>query len=121
MTQRPQHGRAVRRARAGRGKRGGGGGEQVDGAGGRVHLLLRPPHRQAVARGRHDIAGYLFTGGVAAGSSLLAAGADLTGRPALRRTGRLGALGGLAFSMVALVHDLGQARAGSSTCCGWPS
>jgi formate-dependent nitrite reductase membrane component NrfD len=55
-----------------------------------------------------DIPAYLFSGGLAAGSSLLAAGADLTGRPALRRAGRLGALGALAFSMVALVHDLGK-------------
>jgi len=31
-----------------------------------------------------DITAYLFTGGLAAGSSLLAAGADLTGREALR-------------------------------------
>lgn len=55
-----------------------------------------------------DIPAYLFSGGLAAGSSLLAAGADLTGRTALRRTGRLGALGALGFSMVALVHDLGR-------------
>ncbi len=39
-----------------------------------------------------DIPAYLFAGGLAAGSSLLAAGADLTGRPALRRSGRLGVL-----------------------------
>lgn len=56
----------------------------------------------------HDIAAYLFSGGLAAGSSLLAAGADLTGRPVLRRVGRLGALGALGFSMAALVHDLGR-------------
>ena len=56
----------------------------------------------------HDIPAYLFMGGVAAGSSLLAAGADLTDRPALRRTGRVGALAGLSLSMVALVHDLGR-------------
>ncbi|CAA9343767.1 MAG: Formate dehydrogenase O putative subunit [uncultured Nocardioidaceae bacterium] len=56
----------------------------------------------------HDIPAYLFAGGVAAGSSLLAAGASLTGRPALRRTGRLGALVAFSFSMVALVHDLGR-------------
>ena len=31
------------------------------------------------------IPGYLFLGGLAAGSSLLAAGADLTGRDSLRR------------------------------------
>ncbi|MGI8535209.1 MAG: NrfD/PsrC family molybdoenzyme membrane anchor subunit [Mycobacteriales bacterium] len=55
-----------------------------------------------------DIPAYLFAGGVAAGSSLLAAGADLTGRPGLRRVGRLCAVSGLTFSMVALVHDLGR-------------
>ncbi len=55
-----------------------------------------------------DIPAYLFMGGVAAGSSLLAAGADLSGRPALRRTGRLGSLVMLSLSMVALVHDLGR-------------
>ena len=55
-----------------------------------------------------EIPAYLFTGGVAAGSSLLAAGADLTGRDALRRTGRLGALVALGISMFALVHDLGK-------------
>lgn len=56
----------------------------------------------------HDIPAYLFSGGLAAGSSLLAAGADLKGLPALRRTGRLGAAAALAFSMAALVHDLGR-------------
>ena len=56
----------------------------------------------------NDIPAYLFAGGLAAGSSLLAAGADLTGREALRRSGRLGAIGALTFSMVALVHDLGR-------------
>jgi formate-dependent nitrite reductase membrane component NrfD len=57
---------------------------------------------------QHDIPAYLFLGGVAAGSSLLSAGADLTGRPVLRRTSRIGALLGLTLSMVALVKDLGR-------------
>jgi hypothetical protein len=56
----------------------------------------------------HDIPAYLFAGGLAAGASLLAAGADLTGRPTLRRAGRLTALGALGFSMAALVRDLGR-------------
>lgn len=56
----------------------------------------------------HDIAAYLFTGGLAAGSALLAAGGDLTGRAALRRAGRLTALGALGASSVFLVHDLGR-------------
>jgi len=55
-----------------------------------------------------EIPAYLFAGGLAAGSSLIAAGADLTNRPTLRRSGRLGAIGALTFSMVALVHDLGR-------------
>ncbi|HET7350965.1 MAG TPA: NrfD/PsrC family molybdoenzyme membrane anchor subunit [Marmoricola sp.] len=56
----------------------------------------------------HDIAYYLFTGGVAAGSALLGAGADLSGRPALRRVARLGSLGSLLLSVLFLVRDLGK-------------
>jgi len=56
----------------------------------------------------NDIAYYLFTGGVAAGSALLAAGADLSGRPGLRRVARFGSLGGLTLSIGFLVHDLGK-------------
>jgi formate-dependent nitrite reductase membrane component NrfD len=55
-----------------------------------------------------DIPAYLFFGGLAAGSSLLAAGADLTGRDVLRRTGRVAALGALGATLFALVHDLGR-------------
>ena len=54
------------------------------------------------------IAAYLFAGGLSAGSALLAAGADLTGRPALRRSGRLGALASLAAGTYFLVADLGR-------------
>ncbi|GGM06234.1 NrfD/PsrC family molybdoenzyme membrane anchor subunit [Nakamurella endophytica] len=57
-----------------------------------------------------DIPAYLFFGGVAGGSSLLAAGADLTGRPSLRRVARIGALGAISVSFAALVHDLGRPR-----------
>ena len=38
----------------------------------------------------HDVAAYLFLGGVAGGSAVLAAGAQLAGRAALRRNCRLG-------------------------------
>jgi Polysulphide reductase, NrfD len=55
-----------------------------------------------------DIPAYLFLGGLAAGSSLLAAGADLTGQSALCRLGRLTATGALTVSFGALVHDLGK-------------
>ncbi|MEV4053630.1 NrfD/PsrC family molybdoenzyme membrane anchor subunit [Amycolatopsis sp. NPDC049688] len=51
---------------------------------------------------------YLFTGGLAAGTSLLAAGADLTGRPSLRRVGRTGSLAALLASVYLLVADLGR-------------
>ncbi len=55
-----------------------------------------------------DIPAYLFMGGVAAGSSLLAAGAELTGRASLRRTGRISAVVAVTGSLIALVHDLGR-------------
>jgi formate-dependent nitrite reductase membrane component NrfD len=54
------------------------------------------------------IAAYLFSGGLSAGSAMLAAGADLTGRAELRRVSRLGALVSLAASMYFLVGDLGR-------------
>src|SRR6266545_906267 len=50
----------------------------------------------------------LAAGGLAAGCSLLAAGADLTGRPAMRRAGRLVSLGALGASAGLLVSDLGR-------------
>jgi len=56
----------------------------------------------------HEIAAYLFLGGVAAGSGLLAAGAQLTGRPKLRRNARLSALAAVGLGGAALVKDLGR-------------
>jgi hypothetical protein len=55
-----------------------------------------------------DVPAYLFTGGLAAGSALLAAGADATGRPVLRRAGRLAAIASLGASAYFLVNDLGR-------------
>ncbi|MEU3861353.1 NrfD/PsrC family molybdoenzyme membrane anchor subunit [Streptomyces sp. NPDC028722] len=55
-----------------------------------------------------DIAGYLYLGGLAGASSLLGAGAHVTGRPALARTAKTGAAGAISLSLVALVHDLGR-------------
>ncbi|MEU6020274.1 NrfD/PsrC family molybdoenzyme membrane anchor subunit [Micromonospora sp. NPDC047134] len=55
-----------------------------------------------------EIAAYLATGGMAAGSSLLAAGGQLTGRPALRRAGRVAALAAVTASAGLLVKDLGR-------------
>ncbi|XKK41711.1 polysulfide reductase NrfD [Nocardiopsis sp. ARC36] len=55
-----------------------------------------------------DIGGYLFLGGLAGASSVLAAGADLTGRDALARPLKYTALAAISGSVVALVHDLGR-------------
>jgi hypothetical protein len=55
-----------------------------------------------------DIPGYLFLGGLAGASSLLGAGAQLTGRPSLAQAAKAGAFGAGCLSMAALVHDLGR-------------
>jgi formate-dependent nitrite reductase membrane component NrfD len=55
-----------------------------------------------------DIAGYLFLGGLAGGSSVLAAGAGATGRQGLARPLRVGAFTAISLSLAALVHDLGR-------------
>jgi DMSO reductase anchor subunit len=65
--------------------------------------VLKEPAWEAL-----DIAGYLFLGGLAGSSSVLAAGAQLTGRPALARAAKLGAAGAISLSVAALVHDLGR-------------
>lgn len=56
----------------------------------------------------HEIPTYLFLGGLAAGSALVAAGGEMTGRRELQRNGRLVALGALGGSTIALVSDLGK-------------
>jgi hypothetical protein len=55
-----------------------------------------------------DVPVYLHLGGLAGCSATMAALADATGRPALRRIGRLAAAGGAAAGAGALVHDLGR-------------
>jgi formate-dependent nitrite reductase membrane component NrfD len=55
-----------------------------------------------------DVPLYLFLGGLAGASAVLAEGAALTGRPELERVARLAAAGGAAGGTVALVHDLGR-------------
>jgi DMSO reductase anchor subunit len=54
-----------------------------------------------------NIAGYLFTGGLAGASSLLAAGAQVTGRRTLADRAKVVALLGIGASAVALIDDLG--------------
>ncbi|GAA2139655.1 NrfD/PsrC family molybdoenzyme membrane anchor subunit [Actinomadura napierensis] len=55
-----------------------------------------------------DIAGYFFLGGLAGAGSVLAAGAELTGRPAAARALKISSLAAIAGSAAALVHDLGR-------------
>ncbi len=55
-----------------------------------------------------DVPFYLFVGGLAGASGVLAEGAALTGRPKLERVARLAAAAGAASGTVALVHDLGR-------------
>jgi hypothetical protein len=107
----PEGGRGAGRGGRDRGGRGRGG----KGRGGDRSMV--PPAEFRSYYGRpvvkpagwhHDIAAYLFTGGLAAGSALLAAGADATGRPALRRAGRVSAVGALAASTYFLINDLGR-------------
>jgi hypothetical protein len=67
----------------------------------------RPILKQPVWK-QPDVPAYLFIGGLAGASAVLAEGAALTGRPALRRVARLAAAGGSSLGAVALVHDLGR-------------
>ena len=55
-----------------------------------------------------DVPLYLFLGGYAGVSALIAEGAEATGRPGLSRVARLGAAAGAGLGTVALIHDLGR-------------
>jgi formate-dependent nitrite reductase membrane component NrfD len=60
------------------------------------------------AWGVPDVPGYLFLGGLAGASSVLAAGAQQSGYGELARVSKVAALGAISLSAVALVHDLGR-------------
>jgi DMSO reductase anchor subunit len=55
-----------------------------------------------------NVAGYFFSGGLAGASSILAAGAELTGRPRLARSAKLCASAAIGVSLAALIRDLGR-------------
>jgi formate-dependent nitrite reductase membrane component NrfD len=55
-----------------------------------------------------DIASYLFLGGLAGASSVVAAAAELTGRPGLARASKTTSTVAVGLSGAALVHDLGR-------------
>ena len=58
--------------------------------------IVKPPPWE------NPIGVYLFLGGLAGGSAMLAAGAELTGNEVLRRNSRLSALGAVGLGAVAL-------------------
>jgi len=109
---------------AGRRRRGGGNRQRANGQGGRragadgsreapmvpeaeFTSYYGRPVVKAVPWGP-EIAAYLFLGGLAGGSGVLAAGAQLTGRALLRRNARLTALASVSLGAVFLVRDLGR-------------
>jgi formate-dependent nitrite reductase membrane component NrfD len=55
-----------------------------------------------------NVAGYLFFGGLAGASSLLAGFAELSGNRELPRVSKVAAAGAIGLSVAALVHDLGR-------------
>ena len=67
----------------------------------------RPVIKEPVWRAP-DVPAYLFLGGLAGASSVLAAGAQLSGYRELARVAKVGALGAISLSAAALVTDLGR-------------
>ena len=67
----------------------------------------RPVIKEPVWR-TPDVPGYLFLGGLAGASSVLAAGAQLSGYRELAKVAKVSALGAISLSAVALIHDLGR-------------
>ncbi|MGW4080801.1 NrfD/PsrC family molybdoenzyme membrane anchor subunit [Streptomyces asiaticus] len=65
--------------------------------------VLNPPTWRPL-----DIAGYFFLGGLAGAGSVLAAGAELTGRPVMARALKVSSIAALTGSTAALIHDLGR-------------
>lgn len=65
--------------------------------------IIKPPAWRSP-----DVPLYLYLGGTAGTSAVLAALADATGRPGLRRAVRIAAGAAAAGSIVALIHDLGR-------------
>ena len=106
--QRPDDQRPAGQRPDGQRRRGGRGGEQLvvpraqpDSYYGKP-IIKEPPWRS------RDVAGYLFFGGLAGASSVLAGFAQATGRNELARASKVCATGAIGLSGAALVADLGR-------------
>ena len=86
--------------------RGGRRGEQLQVPEARFRSYYGRPIIKAPVWKNPDVPLYLFLGGLAGSSSVLAAMAAATDRPTLRRAGRLAAAGGAMGGTVFLIHDL---------------
>ena len=101
----------MRAGRAGqdrRATRGGRGGEELLVPRARPDSYYGRPVIKETVWEAPDIAGYLFLGGLAGASSLLAAFAQLSGNSELPRVSKVAATGAIGVSLAALVHDLGR-------------
>ncbi len=89
-----------------RGKGRGGKGEQLMVPEAEFRSYYGRPIIKAPVWKNPDVPLYLFLGGLAGSSSVLAAMATATDRPTLRRAGRVAAVGGAIGGTVFLIHDL---------------
>jgi formate-dependent nitrite reductase membrane component NrfD len=96
--------------RAGRGGRwrGRGGGEEPMVPRARPDSYYGRPVLKEVVWETPNVAGYLFLGGLAGASSMLAAFSQLSGNRELPRVSKVAAVGAIGLSLAALVHDLGR-------------
>jgi formate-dependent nitrite reductase membrane component NrfD len=94
----------------GRGRRKGGRGEQLMVPHAEFSSYYGRPILKSPTWKVPDVPLYLYLGGAAGVSASLAALADATDRPELRRVGRFAALGGALVSVGALIHDLGRPK-----------
>jgi DMSO reductase anchor subunit len=92
------------RRKRGRGRRG----EQLMVPKAEFQSYYGKPVIKAPSWAARDIAGYFFLGGLAGAGSVLAAGAQLTGRQRTATAMKVSSLGAISLSAAALVNDLGR-------------
>ena len=103
---RPAHDSSAQKPERFRGRGRGGNREQLQVPEAEFRSYYGRPIIKAPVWKNPDVPLYLFLGGMAATSAGLGALGGATGRPTLRRTGRLAAAAGAAGGTVFLVHDL---------------